>query len=69
MTQELLSLGKMSELVQESPRQIQRALDALDIKPSLILNDVAYYPRESAGKSLLRILDDEHPMIHGRGDE
>ncbi len=64
-TLDLLSLGKMSELTQEAPRRLQRALDSLGIEPILILNDVAYYPREASGKAMLHILDKPAPMIEG----
>ena len=44
--QDLVSLGKLCEITQRSPAEIQTALDALDIEPSLILNDVAHYDRD-----------------------
>ena len=44
--QDLLSLGKLAELVQESPRRIQEALDALGIEPELRLNDVDHFGRD-----------------------
>jgi len=63
--QDLLSLGKMAELTNESPHRLRRALDTLGIDPVLILNDIAYYPREASGKAMLHILDKPAPMIEG----
>jgi hypothetical protein len=46
-TLDLLSIGKMSELLQQPVRTIQRRLDLLKIEPTLFLNDVPYYQREA----------------------
>ena len=66
--QDLISLGKMAEMTQEAPGRLQRALDRLGISPTLVLNDVPYFERAASGKSLLSILDGEHPTIQGRAD-
>lgn len=64
---DLVSIGKMCEMTQESPRRLERALDALGIEPEIILNDIPYYPRGASGHALLKILDNEPmPMIRGQ---
>lgn len=50
MTKDLLSVGKLVELTQKSPQEIQRALDELGIEPDLRLNDIDHYPRDAANK-------------------
>ena len=42
---DLLSLGKLCEILQRSPHEIEQALGSLGIEPSLILNDVAHFDR------------------------
>ena len=44
--QDLLSLGKLAETLQRSPRQIEQALDSLGISPELRLNDVDHFSRD-----------------------
>jgi len=66
--QDLLSLGKMSEMAQEAPGRLQRALNRLGIEPVLILNDVPYFERAASGKALLLILEGGLPKIQGQAD-
>lgn len=44
---ELLSIGRLAALFQEHPAKIRRAIEALNIEPSLRLNETAYYGESS----------------------
>ena len=46
MTQDLISLGKLAEILQRPPREIQRALDSLGVAPALRLNDIDHFDRD-----------------------
>lgn len=43
---DLLSIGKLAEVLQRGPGEIQTALAELGIEPALRLNDLAYYSRD-----------------------
>ena len=43
--QDLVSTGKLAEITQRSPQEIERALDSLDIQATLRLNDVDHFDR------------------------
>ena len=43
--QDLVSVGKLAETLQRSPREIEEALTALGLEASLRLNDVDHFDR------------------------
>ena len=48
--QDLVSIGKLAENLQRSPRVIERALAELEIESDLALNDVRYFQRAAVNK-------------------
>lgn len=48
--QDLISLGKLAEILQRPPREIEQALDSLGLDPELRLNDVDHFDRTVVNK-------------------